>query len=105
MSGIAGDHTATRRSLGDESLELFRYNKPGARLVAYHDRLELETGMLLSKKTHTIPWSAVSGYSVEGFGGSKLVIQTAGRRYQLDVGIGAANKIRRRLLDIQSELK
>ena len=86
-------------------MELYRYDKPGARVVAYRDRLELETGMLLARKTHTVPWSAVTGYSVEGFGGSKLVIQTAGRRYQLDVGIGAASKIRRRLLETQSEQK
>lgn len=87
---IADDNNAPR--------ELFRYDKPGSRLVAYEDRLELTTGVLWRKKSHTLPRSAVTGLSVEGAGGSKLVIQTPGRRYELAVGIGAAEKIRTRLL-------
>lgn len=76
----------------------FSYDKPGARVRAYEDRLELITGVLLGKKTHVVPWSAVTGLSTEGFGGSKLIVTTTGRRYQLDVGVGAASKIRDRLL-------
>jgi hypothetical protein len=83
--------------------ELFRYDKPGARLEAFEDRLELTTGVLLGKRKHMVPRDAVTGISVEGVGGSTLVIQTPGRRYELKVGIGAGEKIRLRLLPFLSQ--
>lgn len=71
----------------------FLCDKPGARVRAYDDRLELVTGVRLGKKTHVSPWSAVTGLSTEGFGGSKLVVTTTGRRYEfLDVGRGRRRK-------------
>jgi hypothetical protein len=80
------------------AMEPFAYNKPGARVRASEERLELVTGVLLGKKTHTLPWGAVTGVSVEGPGGSRLVVSTAGRQYRLHVGVGAGAKIRDRLM-------
>lgn len=77
---------------------LYRYNKPGARVVIYSDRLELTTGVLWAKRTHTVLGSAITGISVLGFGGKTLRIQTAGRAYDLEVGVGAASRIRDEIL-------
>ena len=77
---------------------LYRYNKPGAWVAIFPDRIELTRGMLWAKKTHTILIGAVSGLSVLGFGGSILRIEAGGRYYDVEVGIGAASKIRERIL-------
>lgn len=77
----------------------FRYDKAGAGVSLHADRLELTNGVLWKKKTHTIPLRAVIGVSVVGFGGSTLIIQTAGRSYAVAVGMGAAAKIRDRILE------
>src|SRR5687767_3747709 len=76
----------------------FRYDKLGAGVVVFEDRLELTIGILWQKKTHTIPLHAVVGVSVEGLGGKTLIVETAGRSYAVAVGIGAAAKIRERIL-------
>jgi hypothetical protein len=83
-------------------MELFRYDKPGARIAIYEDHLEMTTGMLWSKRVHTVPLSAVVGVSVEGVGGARLRIDTPGRAYVLPVGIGVAAKIRDRILEVLS---
>ena len=79
-------------------MELHRYDKPGARIAIYADRLEMTTGVLWAKKTHIVPLRAVTGVSVAGVGGSTLRIETAGRAYDLAVGVGAAGKIIEALL-------
>lgn len=80
-------------------MELFRYDKPGARIAIYGDRLEMTTGVLWAKKTHVVPLRAVTGVSVAGVGGSTLRIETAGRAYKLDVGVGVAGKIRQKIIE------
>ncbi len=55
--------------------------------------------MLWKKKTHAVPLRAIVGDSVTGAGGHTLVVQTAGRAYALGVGVGAASKIRAKILD------
>jgi hypothetical protein len=79
-------------------VELFRYNKPGARIAIFSDRLEMTTGVLLGKKSHTVPLRAVTGVSVEGFGGSTLRVHTPGGSFALGVGVGVGEKIRQRIL-------
>ena len=80
-------------------MELHRYDKPGARIAIYADRLEMTTGVLWAKKTHIVPLRAVTGVSVAGVGGSTLRIETAGRAYDLAVGVGAAGKIREKIIE------
>jgi hypothetical protein len=78
---------------------LFRYDKPGARVALFADRLELTRGMLWAKKSHVVLLRAITGVSVVGFAGSILRIETAGGFYDVEVGIGAAAKIRDRILN------
>ena len=78
--------------------EPYRYDKPGACIAIFDDRLELTTGILWKKRVHSVPLGAVVGVSVIGLGGSTLVVQTSGGPYRLDVGVGAAAKIRDRIL-------
>lgn len=59
-------------------------------------------GRLWKKTTHTVPLKAVVGVSVEGVGGARLRIDTAGRAYILPVGIGVGTKIRERILEAMS---
>ena len=80
-------------------MELFRYDKLGAKIAIYADRLEMTTGVLWAKKTHVVPLRAVTGVSVAGVGGSRLRIETAGRAYELAVGVGAAGKIRQKIIE------
>ena len=80
-------------------MELFRYDKPGARIAIYADRLEMTTGVLWAKKSHTVPLRAVTGVSVAGLGGNTLRIETAGRAYDLGVGVGVAGKIRQKIIE------
>jgi hypothetical protein len=82
---------------GGTGMELYRYNKLGARMVLYDYRLELITGVLWAKKHHVIPLGAITGLSVEG-GGHLLIVQTAGRRYELAAGVRAADKLRAKIL-------
>lgn len=79
---------------------LFHYDKPGARVALYPDRLELTTGVLWAKKTHTILLRAVTGVSVMGTGGHTLRVEAGGRAYDVEVGVGAASKIRERILAV-----
>lgn len=65
----------------------------------YANRLELTDGVLLTKKTHTILLGSLTGVSAVGFGGSVLRIEAGGVTYDVKVGIGAASKIRQRILD------
>jgi hypothetical protein len=85
--------------LAEEMMEPFRYDKPGARIAIYPDRLEMTTGFLWAKKTHVVPLRAVTGISVAGLGGKTLRIETAGRAYDLEVGVGVAAKIRQRIIE------
>ena len=83
-------------------MEPFRYDKPGARIAIYPDRLEMTTGVLWAKKTHVVPLWAVTGVSVAGLGGKTLTIETSGRAYALEVGVGAAAKIREKIVQALS---
>jgi len=78
---------------------LFRYDKPGAGVVLYPDRLEITTGALWKKQTHTVLLKSVTGVSVEGMGGHILRIDTAGASYRATVGVGVGNQLRERILD------
>jgi hypothetical protein len=80
-------------------MEPFRYDKPGATIAIYPDRLEMTTGFLWARKTHVVPLRAVTGVSVAGVGGSRLLVETAGRAYELAVGVGAAGKIRLKIVE------
>ena len=59
----------------------------------------MTTGVLWAKKSHVVPLRAVTGVSVAGVGGSTLRVETAGRAYKLDVGVGAAAKIRQKIIE------
>jgi hypothetical protein len=81
-------------------MDPFRYEKPGTRIAIYPDRLEMTTGFLWAKKTHVVPLRAVIGVSVTGLGGKTLTIETSGRAYALEVGVGVAAKIRQRIVEV-----
>lgn len=83
-------------------MALYRYDKPGARVAIYSDRLELTTGMLWAKRTHTVLLRAVTGISVFGVGGHTLRIETPGRSFDVEVGIGAASKLREKILEVMA---
>ena len=57
---MAGEST----HLAEDMMDPFRYEKPGARIAIYPDRLEMTTGFLWAKKTHVVPLRAVIGVSV-----------------------------------------
>ena len=79
---------------------LFHYDKPGARVAIFSNRLELTTGVLWSKKTYTVLLRAITAISVLGAGGHTLRVETSGGHVDVEVGIGAAAKIRQRILDV-----
>lgn len=80
-------------------MALYRYDKPGARVAIYADSVELTTGILWAKRTHVVLLRAVTGVSVFGLGGKTLRVQTAARAYDLEVGVGAASKIREHIME------
>jgi hypothetical protein len=82
------------------TMELFRYDNAGATLVAHPDRLEMTAGLLWKKQTHVVSLRAVTGLSVHGVEGHTLRVETAGRAYELPVGVGVAGSIRDELLKI-----
>jgi hypothetical protein len=84
--------------VADEAI--FKYDKPGARVTIFGNRLELTTGMLWAKRTHTVLLRSITAVSVIGAGGHTLRVQTAGGHYDVEVGIGAASKLRQRILDL-----
>lgn len=89
----------TDRMAPDREVELRRYPKPGARVVLYANRLEVTTGILWNKRTHTIPLRAITSVSVQGLGGNLLMIGTAGGVIRVAVGVGAAENLRRAIVE------